>query len=43
MLTEKQLCELLSRSGFKVLSCETIKDPSRSSNIPMKYIKAVKI
>ena len=26
MLTEKQLCELLSRSGFKVLSSETIKD-----------------
>jgi ubiquinone/menaquinone biosynthesis C-methylase UbiE len=43
MLTEKQLCDLLNRSGFKVLSSEPIKDPSRSSNIPMEYIKAVKI
>jgi hypothetical protein len=42
MLTEKQLCELLSRSGFKVLSCEVIKDQSRSSNIPIEYIKAIK-
>jgi ubiquinone/menaquinone biosynthesis C-methylase UbiE len=43
MLTEKQLCNLLTRSGFKVLSSEVIKDQSRSSNIPMEYIKAVKI
>lgn len=43
MLTEKQLCNLLNRAGFKVLSSETIEDPSRSSNIPMEYIKAVKI
>jgi len=43
MLTEKQLCDLLNRSGFKVLSSEPIKDPSRSSNIPMEYIKAIKI
>jgi ubiquinone/menaquinone biosynthesis C-methylase UbiE len=42
MLTEKQLCELLSRSGFKVLSSDVIKDQSRSSNIPMEYIKAIK-
>ena len=43
MLTEKQLCDLLSRSGFTVISSETIKDPSCSSNIPIEYIKAVKI
>ncbi len=43
MLTEKQLCNLLNRAGFEVLSSETIEDASRSSNIPMEYIKAVKI
>jgi len=43
MLTEKQLCNLLNRAGFEVLSSEVIKDQSRSSNIPMEYIKAVKI
>jgi|SRR5689334_21792978 len=42
MLTETELCDLLNRSGFKVLSSETIKDQSRSSNIPMEYIKAIK-
>ena len=43
MLTEKQLCDLLNRSGFKLLSSEVIKDQSRSSNIPIEYIKAMKI
>ena len=42
ILSEKQLCDLLDRSGFKVISSEVIKDPSRSSNIPIDYIKAVK-
>jgi ubiquinone/menaquinone biosynthesis C-methylase UbiE len=42
MLTKKELRDLLNRSGFKVLSSETIKDQSRSSNIPMEYVKAVK-
>ena len=43
MLTEKQLCDLLSKSGFDLISSEVIKDLSRSSNIPIEYIKAVKI
>jgi ubiquinone/menaquinone biosynthesis C-methylase UbiE len=43
MMTEKQLCELLNSSGFKLISSETIKDASRSSNIPIEYIKAVKV
>ena len=42
ILSEKQLCDLLDRSGFKVISSEVIKDPTRSSNIPIDYIKAVK-
>jgi hypothetical protein len=30
IMTEKQLCELLGKSGFEVASTETIKDASRS-------------
>ena len=36
VLTEKQLCDLLAKSGFEVTSTETIKDTSRSSNIPVE-------
>jgi hypothetical protein len=43
VLPEKALCELLGRSGFRVVSTETIKDPSRSSNIPIEYIRAVNV
>jgi ubiquinone/menaquinone biosynthesis C-methylase UbiE len=43
VMTEKQLCDLLGQSGFKVVSTETIRDSSRSSNIPVEYIKAVKL
>lgn len=43
MMTEKQLRDLLSEFGFRVLSTETIKDTSRSSNVPVEYIKAVKV
>ena len=43
LLTEEQLCGLLRKSGFKVLDQETISDTSRSSNIPVEYIKAAKI
>jgi|SRR5690348_12903757 ubiquinone/menaquinone biosynthesis C-methylase UbiE len=43
MLTERQLCELLRKFGFNVVSTETIKDPSCSSNIPVEYIRAVKV
>ena len=43
VMSEKQLRELLGRSGFRVESAETIRDPSRSSNIPVEYIRAVKV
>jgi ubiquinone/menaquinone biosynthesis C-methylase UbiE len=43
VMTEKQLCDLLAKSGFKVASTETIKDTSRSSNSPVEYIRAVKV
>jgi ubiquinone/menaquinone biosynthesis C-methylase UbiE len=42
LLTEEQLCGLLRKSGFTVLDQETIRDTSRSSNIPVEYIRAVK-
>ena len=41
-MTEKQLCDLLIKSSFKIIRAETIKDTSRSSNIPVEYITAVK-
>ena len=40
MLTDKQLRDLLNRSGFTLISSEVIKDRSRSSSIPIDYIKA---
>jgi ubiquinone/menaquinone biosynthesis C-methylase UbiE len=43
VMTEKQLCNLLGKAGFEVVSTETIKDTSRSSNIPVEYIRAVKV
>jgi ubiquinone/menaquinone biosynthesis C-methylase UbiE len=43
MMTEKQLCDLLGKSRFEVVSTETIKDTSRFSNIPVEYIRAVKV
>ena len=43
VMTERQLCELLSQSGFEVVSAETIKDTSRRSSIPIEYIRAVKV
>jgi predicted methyltransferase len=41
-MTEKQLCELLERAGFRVVSTETLRDASRSSNIPIEYVRAAK-
>lgn len=43
VMSEKHLCDLLGQSGFKVVSTETIRDTSRSSNIPVEYIRAVKL
>lgn len=42
VLSETQLCDLLARRGFRVLGSETIRDPSRSSYIPLEYVRAVK-
>lgn len=43
VMTEKQVCELLGKSGFRVVSSETVRNTSRASNIPIEYIKAVMI
>jgi ABC-2 type transport system ATP-binding protein len=42
VMTGEQLCNLLANSGFKVINTETFRNNSRSSNIPVEYIKAVK-
>jgi ubiquinone/menaquinone biosynthesis C-methylase UbiE len=42
VMTERELCALLKQSGFKVLSAEPLYDRSRTSNIPVEYIRAVK-
>jgi ubiquinone/menaquinone biosynthesis C-methylase UbiE len=42
VMSEQQLCDLLRASGFAVVSTERIMDTSRSSNIPVEYITAVK-
>lgn len=42
VLSCEQLCERLRSSGFDVLSAETIRDPARSSSIPVDFIVAVK-
>jgi len=43
VMTEKQVCELLGKSGFRIVSSETVRNTSRSSNIPIEYIRAVMI
>ena len=43
VLRERQLLELLGASGFRVLSSETIRDASRSSNVPVEYVRATRI
>jgi ubiquinone/menaquinone biosynthesis C-methylase UbiE len=42
ILSERELCGLLGKLGFEVVGTETLKDTSRSSNIPLEYIKAVR-
>lgn len=42
VLTAKQLCDLLATSGFEVAGVEMINDGSRSSNVPVEYVRAVK-
>ena len=42
VMTEEQLCAHLVKSGFEILSKETIRNSAQSSNIPLEYIKAAK-
>ena len=42
VLGERELRELLARTGFDVVTAETFQDRSRSSHIPVEYVKAVK-
>jgi ABC-2 type transport system ATP-binding protein len=43
VLTERELGDLLGQSGFKVVGSETFKDASRSSSIPLEYVRATKV
>jgi ubiquinone/menaquinone biosynthesis C-methylase UbiE len=43
VLTEKQLCDLLVKSGFDIQSTETIRNAAQPYNVPLEYIKAAKI
>jgi ubiquinone/menaquinone biosynthesis C-methylase UbiE len=43
VMSEKQLCDLLGKLEFKILNTETIRDMSRSSHIPVQYIKAANV
>ena len=43
VMREKELCDLLVQSGFEIVSTETFRDTSSSSNIPIEYIRAVKV
>jgi len=42
VLTEKQLCDLLVKSGFEIQSTEIIRNAAQSCNLPLEYIKAAK-
>lgn len=42
LFTAGPLRDLLVKCGFKILCTETIRDVSRSSNMPVEYIKAAK-
>jgi len=43
VLSESQLHDLLQRSGFEVSGSERIRDPRRSSAIPLEYVRSRKI
>jgi len=42
VVTDAQLRQLLDGAGLRVGSAETIRDSSRSSNIPVQYVRAAK-
>jgi SAM-dependent methyltransferase len=43
VLTERQLADLLTGSGFRVTSTETVHDPSRSSHMPREYVRGATV
>jgi ubiquinone/menaquinone biosynthesis C-methylase UbiE len=43
VLTQGQLCAALGTIGFEVETAEAIAHPARSSNIPVDYVRAVKV
>jgi len=43
LIPEAELCDLLIDCGFKIQCKETIRNASRSSNMPIEYIKAARI
>ncbi len=43
VLNESELRAVLQRSGFGVASVETFTDPSSAANVPIQYVRAVKV
>ena len=43
LTTQEQLCNLLAELGFEISDTEYIRNRARSSNMPIEYIKAVKL
>jgi ubiquinone/menaquinone biosynthesis C-methylase UbiE len=43
VLRSDELRELLERTGFEVAASETLRDPSRSSNVPIEYVRATRV
>jgi len=43
VMTEQRLRDLLNRSGFRIESIETFRDPSNSASIPIQYVRARKV
>src|SRR5262249_26048292 len=40
ILSERELMSLLAAGGFQVTACETFRDRSRPSHIPIEYVSA---
>jgi ABC-2 type transport system ATP-binding protein len=43
VLSERQLSDLLRKLGFEVLGSEVLRDPVRSSSIPLDYVRAARV
>jgi ubiquinone/menaquinone biosynthesis C-methylase UbiE len=43
VMTEAQLCDYLVKAGFEILSVETIRNSQRASNLPIEFIKAIRL